>query len=121
MLLDDILEEMGQELNGLECSAVVGLDGLVLVQKVIIPEVDIFALTVEFSAVFIATKKAGIEIGDSGNLMSIHTFKDHYVVMQGIEGTDYFIIVCLRSTDGNIGKAKYVLGKYEKRYFEELK
>lgn len=121
MELDSLLDELAQELVGLEISAVVGTDGLVIGQDVISDDIDVSALTVLFSTVFNATKKAGAEIGDSGNLCSIHTFSEHYIVMHEIGGLDFFVLVCINKSDGNIGKAHYMLNKLEHRFLEELK
>ncbi len=120
MQLDNILEDIGNELVGLECYALVGRDGLALTQKSLFPDVDITSLIVEFSTVFNATKKAGFEINDEGALSSIHSFSDHHIIIHEIPGTEFFCIVCLRTSDGNIGKAKYLLKKFEQKLFEEL-
>lgn len=120
MELDNILDSIGNELAGLECYALVGRDGLALVQKNLMPDIDITTLIVEFSTVFNTTKKAACEIGDHGFLSSIHSLANHHIILHEISDTEYFCLVCLRTSDGNIGKAKYILKKYEDKIKEEL-
>jgi predicted regulator of Ras-like GTPase activity (Roadblock/LC7/MglB family) len=121
MELDNLLKELAEELVGLKCSAVVGTDGLVISQDVVSDDVDVPTLMVMFSSVFNTTKKASIEIGESGKLCSIHTFDNHYIIMQEIGDLGFFVITCIDVASGNIGKARYMMNKLENRFYEELK
>lgn len=120
MQVDGLLQDIRDDMVGFECAAVVGTDGLVISQNILSGEVDMFALTVEFATIYNQTRKAVSEINCGDNLSAIFSLDKHSIVLSGIEGTNFFVILCLDATSGNIGKAKYVLTKMQEKFKEAL-
>ncbi|HOO96308.1 MAG TPA: hypothetical protein PKV16_00900 [Caldisericia bacterium] len=121
MQVDGLLQDIRDDMTGFECAAVVGTDGLVISQNILSSEVDIFAMTVEFASIYNQTRKAVAEIDCGDNLSAIFSLEKHSIVLSGIEGTNFFVLLCLDVSSGNIGKAKYLLSKMEDKFKDALR
>ncbi|MBP7732287.1 MAG: hypothetical protein KA140_00770 [Caldisericia bacterium] len=117
MELENILEELQLELSDFYASAIVGLDGLTIAEIKSDDNVDINGASAEFASVINSMSKTS-EYFDSGLVqgMLISTEKYNFLT-QAVGNLPFFILVVLGNT-GNIGKARYLMGKLSKVVME---
>jgi predicted regulator of Ras-like GTPase activity (Roadblock/LC7/MglB family) len=111
--LENVLEELQLELSDFYAGAIVGLDGLTIAELSTDDDIDILGVSAEFSSVINSISKTAQSI-DAGMINgSLVTTEKYNFLTQMINELPYFIIVVIGNM-GNIGKARYLMGKMTK-------
>ena len=117
--LDTILEGLKDELPEFVAAAVAGSDGLTISTLAKDSSVDMSMVGAEFASIVSMVSKAGREINAGKLHSSIFSTDNYHILTSQVGETPFFQIICLRS-DGNIGKARYLMGKTEARIKEAI-
>lgn len=113
MELENILEELQVELSEFYAGAIVGYDGLTIAELSIDQDIDITGASAEFASVINSLSKS-TEYFDSGMIQGTLVSTEKYnFLTQSIGCLPFFMLVAIGNT-GNIGKARYLMGKLSK-------
>ena len=117
MELENILEELQLELSDFYAGAIVGLDGLTIAEVKTDERIDIVGASAEFASVINSMSKTS-EYFDSGLVLgTLISTEEYNFLTQSVGNLPFFILVVLGNT-GNIGKARYLMGKLSKMVME---
>lgn len=118
-MFGSILEETVKGVKGAHAAILMGFDGIPVDAYTGNPDSDIESIGMEFSVLLKEVKNAAqqLEAGDA-NEITIRTEK--FSTILRILNEDYFLAIAVAS-DGNLGKARYLLRMAVPKLLEVLK
>ena len=119
MELENILGELSTEMKDLVASAITGNDGLTIAVYSNDSYLDINAISAEFASIVSAVSRAGEDLNAGKFINSVFTTENYQILTSQISDLPFFQIVCLKS-GGNIGKARFLMGKFESKIKDAL-
>lgn len=117
--LDTILSEMKLELPGFVAGAVAGNDGLPIAVLTQDEFFDINMASAEFATIVSQIERCGYDLSLGRMRSSIFTTDNYHILTASIGDAPFFQIIFL-APYGNIGKARFLMGKFENRFKEAL-
>jgi predicted regulator of Ras-like GTPase activity (Roadblock/LC7/MglB family) len=107
MPFSDILKEVVNGTEGAVGALIVGLDGIPVDEYSVSKELDIQAITVEYSALLRELEK-GSQSAQMGVTREVAVVADKAVIMFRRLNEEYFFVLILRP-EGNFGKGRFLL------------
>lgn len=119
MELEHILGELSCEMQDLVASAITGNDGLTIAVYSNDSSLDINTVSAEFASIVSSVSRIGDDINAGKFINSVFTTENYQILTSQISDMPFFQILCLKS-GGNIGKARFLMGKYEPKIKDAL-
>lgn len=103
------LQEVVRSVDGAVACSLMGIDGIEVDTHLVDGEggIDVRTLLIEYSSLFRLAREAA-ETHQAGELAELCIQTDRILTVARLVSTEYFMVVALRS-DGNFGKARYML------------
>lgn len=105
----ETLKEIAQRLEDIHCILLMGTDGLPIEKIILNDELNVEAITAEFTTILRITQHTTNEV-NAGILEELIIRTDHLILLTKSITPDYFILLVLPQ-DGNIGRARFELKK----------
>jgi predicted regulator of Ras-like GTPase activity (Roadblock/LC7/MglB family) len=108
--LENVLEELELELSDFCAAAVVGLDGLSIAEVSADGDMDITEVSAEFASVINSLAKTSLSINAGSVTSTLESTAKYHFLTQMVDDYPYFLVVVIGS-NGNIGKARYMMNR----------
>ena len=118
MPFSDILKEVVNGTEGAIGAMVVGLDGIPVEEFAVNREMDIQAMTVEFSSLLKEIEK-GSQAAQMGSTKEVTVISDNAMIMLRRLNDEYFFVLIIKP-DGNFGKGRFLLRMSVPRLLKEF-
>ncbi len=118
MIFSEILQRITDEEKDAMGIAIVGMDGIVVEERVVERNIDLTSISAEYSSVL----KDIDRVSDSlkfGAVKELVVVTDKAIILMKGINKDYFIIFAIRP-DGNIGKGRFLIRRELPRLEKEL-
>lgn len=103
----DIMKEVVNGTEGALGALIVGLDGIPVEEYSVSKDMDIQAMTVEYSALLKEIEK-GSQMAQMGTTKEVTVIAEKAVIMLRRLNDEYFIVLIIKP-DGNFGKGRFLL------------
>lgn len=114
----DILKEVVNGTEGAIGALIVGLDGIPVEEFAVGRDMDIQAMTVEFSSLLKEIEK-GSQTAEMGSTREVTVISDKAMIMLRRLNDEYFFVLIMKP-DGNFGKGRYLLRMSAPRLLKEF-
>lgn len=114
----EILQSIVRDEKDALCIAIVGMDGIIVEEKLVDSQIDLASVGAEYSSILKDISK----VSDSlkfGDVKEVVVFTDKAIVLLKGINKEYFILFAIRP-DGNIGKGRFLLRREMPRLEKEL-
>jgi predicted regulator of Ras-like GTPase activity (Roadblock/LC7/MglB family) len=118
MPFSDILKEVVNGTEGAIGALIVGLDGIPVDEFAVNRDMDILAMTVEFSSLLKEIEK-GSQAAQMGSTREVTIISDKAIIMLRKLNEEYFFVLIIKP-DGNLGKGRFLLRMSAPRLLKEL-
>jgi len=107
MPFSDIMKKVVNGTEGALGALIVGLDGIPVEEYSVSKEMDIQAMTVEYSALLKEIEK-GSQMAQMGSTKEVTVIADKAMIMLRRLNEEYFFVLIIKP-DGNFGKGRFLL------------
>jgi len=118
MPFSDILKEVVNGTEGAIGALIVGLDGIPVEEFAVSSDMDIPAMTVEFSSLLKEIEK-GSQAAQMGSTREVTVISDKAMIMLRRLNDEYFFVLIIKP-DGNFGKGRFLLRMSVPRLLKEF-
>ena len=118
MSFSEILKEVVTSTEGALGSLIVGLDGIPVEEFAVNRDMDIQAMTVEFSSLLKEIEK-GSQSAEIGSTREVTVSADKAMIMLRRLNDEYFFVLIIKP-DGNFGKGRFLLRMSVPRLLKEF-
>jgi predicted regulator of Ras-like GTPase activity (Roadblock/LC7/MglB family) len=118
MSFSEILKEVVSSTEGALGALIVGLDGIPVEEYAVSSDIDIQAMTVEFSSLLKEIER-GSQSAEIGSTREVTVIADKAMIMLRRLNDEYFFVLILKP-EGNFGKGRFLLRISAPRLLKEF-
>jgi predicted regulator of Ras-like GTPase activity (Roadblock/LC7/MglB family) len=118
MSFSEVLKEVVNSTEGALGALIVGLDGIPVEEYAVNSDMDIQAMTVEFSSLLKEIEK-GSQSAEMGSTREVTVIADKAMIMLRRLNDEYFFVLILKP-EGNFGKGRFLLRISAPRLLKEF-
>ncbi len=118
MPFSEILKEVVNSTEGALGAMIVGLDGIPVEEYSVNSDMDVQAMTVEFSSLLREIEK-GSQSAEMGSTKEVTVIADKAMIMLRRLNDEYFFVLIIKP-DGNFGKGRFLLRVLAPKLLEEF-